>query len=539
MCCFGQSNNLNSRQIKSLTTLGELWGFLKYYHPTVARGHWDWDSVLISKIPLYLKAKDKETVSFLTYSWILELGKIDSCKKCNINVPDSVSYNLDFSWVNEHTFTKEVISHLKYIRSNRNIELHCYVEYDKIRRTVNFIHEKIYNQPKFLYPGAEYRLLLLFRYWNIVNYFSPYKYLNGSDWKKVLEESIVAFYRATDTLSYQLEYIKLINSLNDGHSVVHGAALESILGKFYSIPFLCMLIDNQFVVSFISNDSAASNIRIKKGDVIKEVNGENIIKRFKRLSPYVIASNDDNRAMDFAASFLFRGKDSLFIIKKVRAGKMTTDTLQLFQKIIPEVFAEKPWIVKMDSIGYVDMGALKKEQVHIMMQELMHTKGIIFDIRNYPNNTWDLIATYLCKNPFIMSKITYPNLNYPGVFLYRKSTLYGKTNKKPYAGKVVLLVDESSVSHAEYSAMGLQAATQTITIGNTTAGKIGDITNRFWLPGGLFSRFSGFGVYYPDGTVTQRKGVKVDIKVRPTIKGLQEGRDEVMERALNYILSHK
>lgn len=319
--------------------------------------------------------------------------------------------------------------------------------------------------------------------------------------------------------------------------MIHGGVLERFLGKYYTVPFLCMLIDNQFVVSSILNDSAAAVIRIRKGDVIKEVNGEDVFRRFKRLKPYVISSNIDNKAMTFAASFLFRGTDSLFAVKKERHNKVIFDTIQLSQQTLVEVVPGDAWKILKDSIGYVDMGALKKEQVHDMMQELMPTKGIIFDIRNYPNNTWSVIVNFLSKKPFIMSKVTYPDLDYPGLFLYHKPIIYGKENKESYTGKVVLLVNESSVSHAEYSAMGLQAACSAVTIGNTTAGKDGDINNRFWLPGGYISRFSGLGIYYPDGTVTQRKGIKIDIKARPSIRGLQEGRDELIERALTYFHS--
>lgn len=535
--CFGQDNKITSQQVKSLTILGELWGFLKYYHPFAAKGYWDWDSVLISKVRPYMNATDKQTISQLTNTWLIELGKVDACKQCSTDVPDSMSLNLDFQWISDVFFTKDIISQLNYIKLNRNIGSHYYVNYSN--GIVNFINEKVYNEPRFQFPTAKYRLLLLFRYWNNVNYFSPYKYLNGRDWKEVLKEKIPAFYAAKDTVSYQLEYVKLITSLNDGHSIVHGAVLEKFIGNFYNVPFLCMLVEDQFVVSSVSNDSAASAINIKKGDVIKSVNGENVINKYKRILPYVNASNDDNRAMVFASDFLFTAKDSVFTIEKERNGKLTREAIQLSQKSIPEIIADKGWKVLKGDIGYVDLGALKTEQVAGMMQKLIATKAIIFDIRNYPNNTWPLIANYLSKDTFIMSSITYPDLDYPGVFLYRKPRYYGKANNKPYNGKVILLVDESSVSHAEFSAMGLQAATQTKTIGNTTAGKDGDITNRFWLPGGLFSRFSGLGIYYPDGTVTHRKGVKIDIKVKPTIKGLQEGRDEVMERALTYIQTNK
>jgi C-terminal processing protease CtpA/Prc len=48
---------------------------------------------------------------------------------------------------------------------------------------------------------------------------------------------------------------------------------------------------------------------------------------------------------------------------------------------------------------------------------------------------------------------------------------------------------------------------------------------------------SGIGVYYPDGKETQRIGIVPDIVVKPTIKGISEGRDEPLEKALEIINS--
>ncbi|HYH13687.1 MAG TPA: S41 family peptidase, partial [Flavisolibacter sp.] len=537
---FSQDTRLSAQQITSLTTLGELWGFFKYYHPHVAKGKWNWDSVLIAKLPEYLNAKNKQSLSTLTNNWIQELGNIDSCKRCYQQVPDSLGYNLDFSWINEKCFTKDVVMKLNFIRANRNIGSHHYVEYQaSYKSLLNFKNEKVYNDTKFVYPPAEYRIVTLFRHWNWVHYFFPYKHLIGKDWKKVLQEMVPAFYEAKDTLSYHKALLKLTASLEDGHSRLLGLSSFYVLGEYYPVPFLCMLIDDQFVVSSLSNDSAASAIRIKKGDVLIEVNGESVYDRYKRLAPYVQASNEGSKAMFFAASYLFRGSDSVFTIKKIRGKQVIIDTIQFSKKVIPFSRSQRSWKLLADSIGYVDMGILQKTEVDKMMKELMATKGIIFDLRNYPHGTWNLIAAYLCKQPFVMSRISYPDLDYPGVFLFENPAKYGNTNDNPYTGKVVLLVDESAVSHAEYSAMGLQAATQTITIGNTTAGMDGNITNRLWLPGGLFTQFSGTGVYYPDGTVTQRKGVRIDYYVRPTIKGLQAGRDEVLEAAVSYITTNK
>ncbi|MFK7979226.1 MAG: hypothetical protein AB8G86_04545 [Saprospiraceae bacterium] len=52
------------------------------------------------------------------------------------------------------------------------------------------------------------------------------------------------------------------------------------------------------------------------------------------------------------------------------------------------------------------------------------------------------------------------------------------------------------------------------------------------LPGGLRSRISGLGVYYPDGTETQRIGIVPDT---PTIQGIRAGRDELIEKAVELI----
>jgi C-terminal processing protease CtpA/Prc len=39
----------------------------------------------------------------------------------------------------------------------------------------------------------------------------------------------------------------------------------------------------------------------------------------------------------------------------------------------------------------------------------------------------------------------------------------------------------------------------------------------------------------PDGRETQRIGIVPDIEVKPTIKGVREGRDELLEKAIEII----
>ncbi|MCD7711247.1 MAG: hypothetical protein LUJ25_00595 [Firmicutes bacterium] len=74
----------------------------------------------------------------------------------------------------------------------------------------------------------------------------------------------------------------------------------------------------------------------------------------------------------------------------------------------------------------------------------------------------------------------------------------------------------------------------TYLVGSRTTGADGNIS-LVDLPGlGIF--FTGLGVYYPDKEEIQRMGIVLDREVKPTIRGFREGRDEILEAAVNYIL---
>ena len=96
------------------------------------------------------------------------------------------------------------------------------------------------------------------------------------------------------------------------------------------------------------------------------------------------------------------------------------------------------------------------------------------------------------------------------------------------------MVNEKSQSQAEYTAMAFKAVNNSKIVGSTTAGADGNVSEIF-LPGGLRTWISGIGIYYPDGTETQRIGIIPDVVVKPTIEGIKANRDEVLEKAIELI----
>jgi C-terminal processing protease CtpA/Prc len=227
-----------------------------------------------------------------------------------------------------------------------------------------------------------------------------------------------------------------------------------------------------------------------------------------------------------------------------RDGKQLDKTLQLFEK--KEIRGYYTWYKREkngksfkildDNIGYITLKNIKKDDIVAIKSELKDTKGIIVDIRNYPSTFVPfLLGNFLNSNRADFVKFTQGNANNPGEFIFRKGLKVGLNRSWSYQGnKVIVLVNEISQSQAEYTAMAFKAGDKTTIIGSTTAGADGNVS-RITLPGGLRTAISGIGVYYPDGTETQRIGIIPDIEVLPTIKGIKEGRDEVLEKAIEII----
>src|SRR5690606_20097875 len=120
------------------------------------------------------KATNKQTLSTIYINWIDSLGEIEVCKKCDLEEL-FFDKNFDLSWTQETAFfNKSLATKLKNIEKNRIQGENFYVSTERVGQ-IKITNEPIYEN--FEYPSEEYRLLGLFKYWNIVEYFYPYKYL--------------------------------------------------------------------------------------------------------------------------------------------------------------------------------------------------------------------------------------------------------------------------------------------------------------------------------------------------------------------------
>jgi C-terminal processing protease CtpA/Prc len=129
------------------------------------------------------------------------------------------------------------------------------------------------------------------------------------------------------------------------------------------------------------------------------------------------------------------------------------------------------------------------------------------------------------------------DLDDPGKF-YWKDVTYGTEKEiSPYRGKIVILVNENSQSRSEWTAMQLQTLENSFVIGSQTAGSDGEILK--YKINDIETAFTINGVFYPNKDETQVCGIKIDVEVKPTLKGLKAYKDEVLERSIEFINSGK
>ena len=397
-----------------------------------------------------------------------------------------------------------------------------------------------------VFPNVEYRLLALFRYWSVINNFFPYKHLIGDSWKTVLTRYITKFEANKDATDYQLTVRELVTEMRDSHGVLRNAnAASEKLGAFFP-PVICGYRESQSVITKVLDEK----LPIKVGDVILSVDGEPVEKKREFLARYTAASTEQWLMRNVNGRLLFGPKDSVVKVQ-VRGASGEVRDVELVRslsfadpKLMNILERTTPVMQVLPSgFGYVDLDRLQVGEIDKMFETIKGTPAVILDMRGYPNGTaWSIAPRLTDKGNVVAALFSRPLLEATSLTNseFAEMPNYSFSQRLPdgpgdiYRGKVVVLINEDAISQAEHSCMMFEAATDVTFIGMPTAGANGDITYMV-LPGNLTVSFSGHDVRHADGRQLQRVGIQPTIKVAPTIRGLIDGRDEILEEAVRFL----
>ncbi len=527
---FAQSQQTEA-EYERLFYLCKVWGYYKYFHPSLANcTASDWDFVLIQAIEEIQQTPNEQGFQFAlrrleTFVLPIVPPTIDPPTDGRLNL------NLDLSWHSDPKLSRPVQANLAQIRENFRLQPHCQLESTGNKSTTSFANESPYSN--MVYPSEDYRLLSLFRFWNAVNYFYPYKQLMDNSWDETLGTFIPRIIAAQDARAYQLEMMALFKEIQDSHLIVLSPAFNKLIGFFYA-PFDVEYIDNQTVISSVLN----SDLGIKQGDIITEIDGHSIQKLRDSLSAYASGGNTARVAYQ-VNEWIIRGLQGPFAISiKNDAGPFSyTLTRYLdastYEKILPR--EDEFWKRLPGNYGYIEASRLDPSLTTQTLSRLQRKNpkptAIIIDLRNMGTDFYpDLSLQFMDKREDYALR-SEANAYFPGTF---QLPVLQKTSTRGigYDGQLILLIDESTVGGAELTAMSLEPYEQLVKIGSPTAGSASGELALLRLVGGISVLFKTTLIQYPDGSPIHRVGIKPDIEISPTIESIRAGQDVLLDAAI-------
>jgi hypothetical protein len=469
--------------------------------------------------------------------------------------PDT-NLNFDDSWIDDAVFSYEVRSFLD------TFSVHIYPDTCGCLFSLNdgqtpgyisfisFLDDPL-SMPLNLNLEAD-RLTYMMYYWNVINYFFPYKAIMDQPWDTTLYQFIPQFREAPDATRFHIAFLKMATKINDTHGYTSSSIIQNnFWGGAYLPKVNLVRAEDQCVVDKVDGMDG-----VLPGDILVEMKGIPLEEIADSLIDYIPASNPASFYRELYFYMLFGGYNTpLEFTFSDRYGNLynvnTTRNMSFssWHGWLNEDDPDSSYFITDCDYGYVDMGLLQPAEVPAMYDYLKDAPAIIFDLRNYPNGTlWDL-GPLLFENPVVSAVFYVPALkdyynplqpSLPGWYdIYNDSLNLGQWfNPDAYDGNVYILVNEETQSQAEYTCQYFSYHPNATVIGTQTSGADGNVSY-LNLPGNLRTTFTSLGWYYADGYQQQRNGVKIDTVVSPTLEGIREGKDEILLAALDCLTGVK
>ena len=531
-------SELSDVKIQNLVTTGKVWGFLKYHHPSIIAGDRHWDYELLRVLPAILSAPDRAAANAVLTKWIVELGPVKPCSCVKLDGTD-IHLRPRLTWLSDNKLLgTELSASLQSIYANRAVSTkQFYVSPMPQVGNPSFDHELSYQSIKL--PDAGFQILALYRFWNIIEYWFPYRDVVPEDWDKVLMDSLPKVALAKNADDYQLAMMEMIARVHDTHANLWSSLQVRPPTGACHLPVNVRFIEGRPVISGYAGKVGETS-GMKPGDIITDLDGVAVVKLIERWKPYYAASNEPTRLRDIALQMTRGdcGKTTIRVSRNNAAMEISTERVpskDLTGSAFTHDLPGETFRLLSKDVAYLKLSTVKLDQAAKYIESAAGTKGLIIDIRNYPSE----FVVFALGSLFVDQKtdfvrFTHGDLSSPGAFHWGPP-LSLAPQQPHYAGKVVILVDELSQSQAEYTTMAFRSSPRATIIGSTTAGADGNVS-AIPLPGGIRSMISGIGVFYPDKKPTQRVGMIPDREVKPTIAGIRAGRDEVLEAAIREIV---
>ena len=358
--------------------------------------------------------------------------------------------------------------------------------------------------------------------WNVFQHFYPYFDVVGTNWPSALRRALQSASTDPDELAFLATLRRLVAELQDGHGNVFHPSEPA--------PFVPSIvwswIENQLVVT-------VGGAGLQRGDIVGQVNRRPAAAALAERELYISGATPQWKRYHAVRVLLAGPQDSELTVEVAGRGSVTlrrTVPLNEMREPRPDKVAElRP------GITYVDLDRVNDQEFNAALPRLEASKGIVFDLRGYPRVTPATIA-HLLDQAVTCAQWHIPVVLYPD----RRNMTFNFSNwpvqpKAPrLRGKVAFLTDGRAISYAETYLGIIEHYKLAAIVGEPTAGTNGNV-NPFTLPGGYRVSWTGMKVLKHDGSAHHGVGIQPTVRVSRTVRGVREGRDEVLEAAIKLV----
>ena len=419
-----QIDKLTSVEIDNLVVLGRIWGFLKYHHPTVISGKRHWDFELFRIMPRVIDVRDRAARNKILFEWVKSLGRSLIPRPCAMRKDDR-ALEAPLSWLGDVDLLGPQLTQLLVaIRDRRpQITEQFYVKPSPAGNAL-FTNKSSYDALDKIDDG--YRILSLFRFWNIVQYWSPYRELTRRDWDDVLPAFLPQVIAAGDAEAYRNVLFSLMHEVADSHTALWSDDYFTPPPGDCNLPLRLGFVGDQLVVLGFRIATVSSQTGLQVGDVISSVDGISIATLTKEYAPYQAGSNSVILLRSLAPR-ITRGRCSDVRLDILRG----TETHGIsIQRLGPDQMDNSPvdtndrpgetlqWLEQ--DVAYLKLSSFSNDELPKQMGEIVNARGLIIDIRAFPHET----AAYTLPSYFIdaatpFAVFTVPDVSTPGDFVWR------------------------------------------------------------------------------------------------------------------------
>lgn len=362
--------------------------------------------------------------------------------------------------------------------------------------------------------------------WGVLRHFYPYRSVVTVDWDMLLEESLVAALSAETDRQHRHIMLTLLEAIEDGHAVFQAKSTSdqtevSVRGHLVSI-------GGDPVVW-----QASGNSGLESGDRILLVDGVSARDLLERKRAEVSGSS---QWKDFLAlqRLLKRPKGGDLPVRIERDGAILdvqtsvgpfADPIRQFTPRIPK------------EIAYLPLTGLSNDKLVAALPRLRAAQAIVFDMRGYPGPAAYTLLPMLIEAAESARWMHVPLWTRPYQDESVDYTTLGwnlKPDERPLTQPVAFLTNAAAISYGESILGYVEGQNLGPIFGSDTAGANGNVATHA-LPSGGQIRFTGMKVTRHDGRQLHNLGVPPTYSVDITLDGIRNGRDEVLDAAIEWL----